>query len=502
MSTFNFTNNEERTNNNTTTKLICDFGGEHGDKVGFKNENGELVIPYKYGDAMQYEVENEPIVVKLNNKWGLVDCNGNALSDFKYDEIKSLKEAMKVRIGDKWGVIDEFGRELCALKYDAISGIRYNANNDTPILVKYYDRYGFINTRGEEIIPLQYDFAYNFINDWAVVRVGGLWGIINRDGDMVVEPQYEKIVLPSNMDNANSVIVVKNNKWGLIDAKGNILCDIKYDKLCQDYRFTNYFYIKLNGKTGLITDTGEVILPMIYDNIDMDFELTKLRIGDKWGYTLNFTDISEIKYDEIKADAGLVSVRVGDKWGLHHTSRHASYLKYSCDIENEGKINELFECKYDDINTHFHYVALKLNNKWSYINVSLEDGSVHVLCDHKYDYMLCTFSGFAIVMLDNKWGHINSEGKEICGLKYDDAYGFVQKMEYDIINNCQIDYLNIAGVCINGKWGFIDENGNEVCKPMFDEIKIWHGEMDGYFYEAYLGNKTYSLSKTGVFVEK
>ena len=49
--------------------------------------------------------------------------------------------------------------------------------------------------------------------------------------------------------------------------------------------------------------------------------------------------------------------------------------------------------------------------------------------------MFCTFSGFAIVMLDNKWGHINSEGKEICGLKYDDAYGFVQKMEYDIIND-------------------------------------------------------------------
>ena len=67
MSTFNFTNNEERTNNNTTTKLICDFGGEHGDKVGFKNENGELVIPHKYDDAMQYEVENEKKIIVACN---------------------------------------------------------------------------------------------------------------------------------------------------------------------------------------------------------------------------------------------------------------------------------------------------------------------------------------------------------------------------------------------------------------------------------------------------
>ena len=88
MSTFNFTNNEERTNNNTTTKLICDFGGEHGDKVGFKNENGELVIPYKYDDAMQYEVKNEPIVVKLNNKWRLIDENGNEVCEPMFDEIK------------------------------------------------------------------------------------------------------------------------------------------------------------------------------------------------------------------------------------------------------------------------------------------------------------------------------------------------------------------------------------------------------------------------------
>ena len=136
MSTFNFTNNEERTNNNTTTKLICDFGGEHGDKVGFKNENGELVIPYKYDDAMQYEVENEPIVVKLNNKWGFVDCNGNALSDFKYDEIKSLKEAMKVRIGDKWGV--EVLRETIVLTHLIIFDIAKNITlciDEPPLII-------------------------------------------------------------------------------------------------------------------------------------------------------------------------------------------------------------------------------------------------------------------------------------------------------------------------------------------------------------------------------
>ena len=59
MSMFNVTKEEKFTINNTTTKLMCDFGGECGKKIGFKNENGELVIPHKYDAAMQYEVENE-----------------------------------------------------------------------------------------------------------------------------------------------------------------------------------------------------------------------------------------------------------------------------------------------------------------------------------------------------------------------------------------------------------------------------------------------------------
>ena len=62
--------------------------------------------------------------------------------------------------------------------------------------------------------------------------------------------------------------------------------------------------------------------------------------------------------------------------------------------------------------------------------------------------------------------------------------------------------LNIAGVCLNGKWGFINEQGELICDLKFDSIAIWHSDMDGYSYEAYLGKKIYTLSRAGEFVER
>ena len=85
MSTFNFTNNKERTNNNTTTKLICDFGGEHGDKVGFKNENGELVIPYKYDDANNFGGGFSR--VKIDDKYGVINNKGEVVIPIEYSEL-------------------------------------------------------------------------------------------------------------------------------------------------------------------------------------------------------------------------------------------------------------------------------------------------------------------------------------------------------------------------------------------------------------------------------
>lgn len=53
-------------------------------------------------------------------------------------------------------------------------------------------RWGFINRRGEFAIPPQFDFAWEFSGEYAVVASGRKLGFINRSGMVVVEPQFDE----------------------------------------------------------------------------------------------------------------------------------------------------------------------------------------------------------------------------------------------------------------------------------------------------------------------
>ena len=74
----------------------------------------------------------------------------------------------------------------------------------------------------------------------------------------------------------------------------------------------------------------------------------------------------------------------------------------------------------------------------------------------RYEWVDCVFcDDRARVLLDDKNGFIDTGGREICPIKYDEADFF---------------YNGFAGVCIDDKWGFINKDGEEICPLIYDEI--------------------------------
>lgn len=73
----------------------------------------------------------------------------------------------------------------------------------------------------------------------------------------------------------------------------------------------------------------------------------------------------------------------------------------------------------------------------------------------KYKY----YNGFAIVLINNKYGFINENEVEICKCKYDMVWDFRD---------------DFARVYLNDKFGFINQDGKEVvpCKYNFLKDKI------------------------------
>ena len=71
------------------------------------------------------------------------------------------------------------------------------------------------------------------------------------------------------------------------------------------------------------------------------------------------------------------------------------------------------------------------------------------------------YGGFARVKLNEKWGFINKEGKEIIGCKYDNVKYF---------------HEGLVGIKLNNKWGFIDRKGVEIIECKYDNVDDFNVE--------------------------
>ena len=103
--------------------------------------------------------------------------------------------------------------------------------------------------------------------DTAVLRIGQKYGLIDRAGNIVVDPVYDEIFGIEPGD--TSTPVEKDGKWGCVDAAGRELVPPVYDDPFS--RFENgCTVVKRNGKAGLLGEDGREILPTDYDVVYMD----------------------------------------------------------------------------------------------------------------------------------------------------------------------------------------------------------------------------------------
>ncbi|MDL2243811.1 WG repeat-containing protein, partial [Bacteroidales bacterium OttesenSCG-928-J19] len=79
--------------------------------------------------------------------------------------------------------------------------------------------WGYVNASGEMAIPARFDFAGNFENEHAVVKVEDSgYGVIDREGNYIIEPIYEYII-----PDEKEFIVVQEERFGRINKKGDFI---------------------------------------------------------------------------------------------------------------------------------------------------------------------------------------------------------------------------------------------------------------------------------------
>ena len=253
-------------------------------KFGFVNENGDWVIQPIYQEVTEFE-EYPFTLVKSNDKWGLINREGETVLPFRYNKVDqgwSYSTAISVvQQVDKYGIVSrENGKEIVACKYDAPIEFNdtYLPELNVTAVVFQNKKMGLILENGREVVPCIYDTdkdpftLLDAENLLYTVRREKKMGAIDTTGNEVIACLYDQI----NPQDADFIDVVTNKKHGLYSIKESreVIAPL-YD---QSFQFEGEFAIvQQNKKYGAIDKTGKVIVPFRFTNDDSVFlELEKL----------------------------------------------------------------------------------------------------------------------------------------------------------------------------------------------------------------------------------
>ena len=215
------------------------------DLVGTQKEN------LAYTNILKTENENYNITVDKNDKYGVINKDGNILIGNKYNYIQYLYDNYFIVGGEtgKSGIINDKGEEILPIKYEVIQKLDKNnivqamvgnvlelyskemnnivsmengkiEINDEYIKVYSNNQTTYVSNDG----TLKTNFEIFNNNIFASVREGK-WGFVDKDNNVVVDYQYDKVTEVNELGFAG---IKKDGKWGVIDGKANIILEPTY----------------------------------------------------------------------------------------------------------------------------------------------------------------------------------------------------------------------------------------------------------------------------------
>lgn len=339
---------------------------------------------------------------------------------------------------------------------------------------KLNGKYGIINENGEFVVEPRFDYAEWFSdNGLFEVQINGKYGYIDESGNYVTKPKFGETGIFSKNGLAN---VKSGGMWGYIDESGEFVIEPWFDH-ASFFGKNGFAKVRENGEWGFINEFGEFVIEPQFDEAErfQDNGLAKVKVNGKWGYIDKSGEfVIKPRFDEAEwfDDNGLTKVKVNGKWG---------YIDKSDEY--------VIEPRFDDAKW-FHdngLAAVEINGKWGYI-----DKSGEFVIEPKFgEAGSFSENGLACVLFNFKWGYIDKSGEFVIEPRFNDAgwfcenglasaktngkWGYIDKTgefviepQFDWAYN--FDKMGIAQVVLDGKWGFIHESGEFVIEPKFESL--------------------------------
>ena len=331
----------------------------------------------------------------------------------------------------------------------AVSFSYLKSNNLYPINDK--NGGGYIDKAGNIAIKQKFDFAFGFIDNYAIVKGKNFkYGIIDKNGNIIIDFKYEYL---DNL-NENFVIYKDNKKYGYIDILKNKKSEAIYDNIKKFKE--GLAAVCIDGKWGFINKKGEYIT------------------------TPQYFDVSN--YSE-----GLAAV----SYSKHKT---AGYIDKKGNMVISFKDNNLEPKEFNE------GLAPVINNNeksCSYIN---KKGKI--IIDNQKIYPNNIYCGnfqneLNVFYIDDNpkeitTGFINKRGK----IKYAMTFSVPENISEDEFSVFENFSSNMAQITIDYRTGYINNKFKMVIPPIYEFARDYNGDLA---YVKFEGKEGY-INKKGQWV--
>jgi hypothetical protein len=163
-------------------------------KIGFADKNGKIIIPLVYDEVK--DISESKIIVKKESKWGAIDLKNNILIPFEYNFLNPFYEDLAFFSNDinpkNIGYINVLNEVVIQPNLDFCW---YGNFKNGIAVAKKDEKYGYINPKGEFIIPNIYKEAFPFSNGMALVKLvnSDKYTFINLKGEIILKSEFTEL---------------------------------------------------------------------------------------------------------------------------------------------------------------------------------------------------------------------------------------------------------------------------------------------------------------------
>ena len=377
------------------------------------------------------------------------------VEDFHYGMAVAQKKLPNGEPGEYWGVVDEEGKVRIAFKYRSLS-YEDNLNDEDNLYVCRTDRgYGFVSTSSGEILSTTYsDLTDEGGERWSVRRNGkmGIVKVGEANGSFRVETivpcEYDQVQAG---DDDKYYLVTNGPLHGLLDWDGKTIIACVYNDIDLN-KYVVFFSVKRNGQKGLVSRTGEELVPCAFDDCGViDEYFLWMRKDNTYGiYSSEGEKVQPCKFSSFFVYEGKKKkeVSLSDFAQLDRRQHPDLYAVVS------GKVGTLDSKKF----------TTKLPCAYDY----LSDFAPRM----KLTNGVLTEQRLAVCRLNGKYGIVNSEGKQIQPMGFDELRNDVSDpLSKELPDMGSARDLHVR---IGDKWGILTADGEQLAEVKFDSVGVFH----------------------------